>query len=270
MSITLISSHNFGFFSCCSIKLHDIVNYINANKKTPDYVDSSSHFGLYKPECLHDYDITYHYFLHPDASNAKINPNNNIHYNHTNQYINYSKLDYCNLNPLIEKYFVPSNEINNIIQNIENKYNLVYCNICVLFYRGNDKITETQLCSYSEYLNYAEIILKENPDTKFLIQSDETEFLEFMTNKFPNNSFYFNDEIRHINKSNTTVEYIMKESNYIFSKYYLAITIIMSKCKYVVCGSGNCSIWIMLYRKSFHNVFQYLNGQWFVNMTMLN
>ena len=56
----------------------------------------------------------------------------------------------------------------------------------------------------------------------------------------------------------------MKNKNYDFSKYYLAITLIMSKCKYIICGSGNCSMWIMLYRGNNNNVYQNLNNKWLI------
>ena len=39
-----------------------------------------------------------------------------------------------------------------------------------------------------------------------------------MTNKFPNNSFYFTDEIRHMKKCNDTVDKKMRSQNYDFSK----------------------------------------------------
>jgi hypothetical protein len=84
-----------------------------------------------------------------------------------------------------------------------------------------------------------------------------------MTKKFPDNSFYFKDEIRHIKKCENTVDTIMKDKNFEYSKYYLAITIIMAKCKYVLCGSGNCSIWVMFYRENNNNVCQHLNGKWY-------
>ena len=83
-----------------------------------------------------------------------------------------------------------------------------------------------------------------------------------MRNKYPNNSFYFKDEIRHMKKQVNTVDVVFQDKNYIFSKYYLAITIIMSKCKYIICGSGNCSIWIMLYRGNSNNICQNINGKW--------
>ena len=108
----------------------------------------------------------------------------------------------------------------------------------------------------------ANLILEKNPNIQFLIQSDETEFIDTFTKLFPKNSFYFKDEIRIINKCNSTVDKIMKETNYLYSKYYLAITIIMSKCKYIVCGSGNCSIWIMFYRGNSNNIYQNLNNEW--------
>ena len=46
--------------------------------------------------------------------------------------------------PLINKYFSPSDEINEIITTMKKKYSLDYENICVLFYRGNDKNRETK------------------------------------------------------------------------------------------------------------------------------
>jgi hypothetical protein len=105
-------------------------------------------------------------------------------------------------------------------------------------------------------------VFKENPDIRFLIQSDETGFIERMTKLFPQNSFYMKDEIRHMGKCDSTVDIKMRTDIQKFSKFYMAITIIMSKCKYIICGSGNCSIWIMFYRGNANNVYQNFNGRW--------
>jgi hypothetical protein len=150
-----------------------------------------------------------------------------------------------------------------IVTELENKYNIVdYDNICVLFYRGNDKFKEVENCNYNEMLERANIIKTENTNVRFLIQSDETEFLETMINEFPHNYILFNDEIRHIRKSNTTVDHVYKEKNYVFSKYFLAIVLIMSKCKNVICGSGNISMWLTFFRGHSNDVLQYKNGAW--------
>ena len=261
----VVVNHNGGFFSCCSVKLDNIIEFINKNKRPPTMVDSSQQFNLYKKG---PGDITYEYFEHYNNINQTKQVNLPIKYHNEDQFINYSDVDFKNIIPFIEKYFCPSNKILDIINNMEAKYKLnyeKYENICVLFYRGNDKIRETSLCSYDEYIKYADEVLKINPDIVFLIQSDESEFIDFISNKYPN-SFYFKEEIRHMKKCNNTVDRVSYSGNHEFSKKYLAITIIMSKCKYIICGSGNCSIWIMFYRGGNKNVFQNLNGEWLINL----
>ena len=252
----VITSHNCGFFSCCSVILHNIVEYINLNKTLP-LSDSSNSFSWYKKEKR---DITYEYFENVNQNVDVHDVINPIDYKESYQFNNYN-LDY-NVTSIVNRYFAPSTQIKKIIHNMEVKYHIDYNNICVLFYRGNDKITETKLCEYNDYLIYANKIMQMNPNVVFLIQSDETEFIQFMSERFPN-SIFFKDEARHMNKCNSTVDHVMHDKNDVFSKYYLAITIIMSKCKYIVCGSGNCSIWIMLYRGNNRNVCQYLNGSWY-------
>lgn len=251
--------HNCGFFSCCSVKLDNIVSYVNSEHVLPEQVDSSEQFKWYKPDA--NKDITYDYFEHYDNVNIKVQ--HPIDFKEHYQYFNYSKLHYTSILPLVQKYFSPSLVIQSTIRTIEQKYNLIYENTCVLFYRGNDKNRETNICGYHEYLKYANEIIKHQPNILFLIQSDETEFIEFITEHLPHHSFYFKDEIRHMKKCNNTVDKTMTENIEQYSKNYLAITIVMSKCKYIICGSGNCSIWIMFYRGNIKNVIQNLNGQWY-------
>lgn len=120
------------------------------------------------------------------------------------------------------------------------------------FYRGNDKNTETITFSYEDYTTYGNQILLKNPNIRFMIQSDETEFINKMLLTFPN-LFYCKDEIRHINKSMSTVDIIYKETNFDFFQKYLAITLLMAECNYLICGSGNCLIWIIFYRQHVKN-----------------
>lgn len=262
-------THNAGFFSCCSIRLHQIIQYYNIYKMVPIKVDSSEQFKWYKcneNKCNESSnDITHQYFNKDNEEKYIILAQNKIiDFKHYYQFFNYQTIDYLSLRPFIVKYFSPSKDILSIISSLENKYKLLdnFENICVLFHRGNDKITETKIPSYEETFSKAESIIEKNPNIRFLIQSDETEFIKEALDKYPN-SIVFNDEIRHIPKNNeSTVDKCMNENNLLFSKYYLAITIIMSKCKYIICGSGNCSIWIMLYRRNANNIIQYLKGEW--------
>lgn len=257
----IIVTHNGGFFSCCSVRLGKIVEYINLFNKLPNSVDSSSQFSWYKVGKTGD--ITYDYFEHYNNIPSIIKHSKKIKYHWDDQFTNYSTIQYAEICPIVKKYFTPTAGIFNIVTNIEHKYLTSLENTCVLFYRGNDKETETRLCSYDEYIHYANLVLTKCPDIKFLIQSDESGFIQLMLKTFPGISFYFKDEIRHVNKCNSTVDILYRDTNYMFSKYYLAITIIMSKCKYIICGSGNCSIWVMFFRGNNANVYQNLNGTWF-------
>jgi len=256
----LCVTHNGGFFSCCSVRLHYIVEYFNSVKKLPDIVDTAGLFHLYKLSESQG-DVTFNYFKKYDLYN-NIQYDKPIDFIETHQFLNYNHLDFRSIFPFIVKYFSPSDEITKTIRNIEQKYAIDYDNTCVLFYRGNDKNRETRICEYKEYIDKANEILKKNPNVVFLIQSDETEFLDKMQNHFSNNSVCFRDEIRHIKKCNDTVDLLLRDNIEFFSSNFLAITIIMSKCKFIVCGSGNCSLWIMFYRGNTSNVYQNLNGVW--------
>jgi hypothetical protein len=222
-------------------------------------VNSSEQFGQYKESNKND--VTFEYFEHYNKYGT-ITHTNSINFEHIHQFANYHNLCYAAIKPFVKKYFSPSDDIKNKILNLENKYIINYENTCVLFYRGNDKETETPISSYDDYIFFAEGLLKQNPNIVFLIQSDETQFIDTMRKKYPENSFYMKDEIRHMRKQLCNVDYLMPNQISKFSKLYLAITIIMSKSKYVVCGTGNCSMWIMLYRGNNNNVYQYAHGDW--------
>ena len=245
-----------GFFCNCSLRLENLIIFFNKNKQLPNSYDTIGLYTTYKKNTAED--ITFNYFKHYNDNNININYNHNINYIADYQFKNFITLNFEVLNPFISKYFTPNDNIRAIQSEIEQKYSIDYDNICVLFYRGNDKITEIALPPFEDYIIQANEILKKEPNIKFLIQSDETDFLDRMRSEFPNNIIFY-DEIRHMPKQYSTVDYIYKDLNYSYSLKYLAITLIMSKCKYIICNSGNCSIWIILFRNNTDNVTQLFN-----------
>uniref|UniRef100_A0A6C0HI58 Uncharacterized protein n=1 Tax=viral metagenome TaxID=1070528 RepID=A0A6C0HI58_9ZZZZ len=235
---------------------------MNQHGRLPDGVDSSDLFKMYKPNGeLRD--ITYDYFEHYDICNEPIEYRGHINYDWGWQFWYYSHLDFSKILPLVRKYFTPNKEILDIVEKMEEKYGLTnnYDNICVLFHRGNDKQRETTLCEYSDIIQKSTEIKERTPGVRFLIQSDETEFIECFSETYPEH-ILFKDEIRHMGKCDNTVDKVFPENNYKFSKYFLAIVIIMSKCKHVVCGSGNISMWIAFFRGNMENFHQFFNGGW--------
>jgi len=267
LKITHHASDYSGLFSHCSLKLSQLIAYFNQHKVLPHVLDTKDVFMLYKntEDIRNNIDLTYEYFEHYDKIDSIcIEYRNKIEFDDYYQYRNYkTDIDYDSICPFVQKYFAPSADVKCIIDNIAAKYELDYDNICVLFYRGNDKIGETGLCEYNDIASKARCILQSNENVRFLIQSDETQFIQYMMHLFPDRAFYFKDEIRHIPKQHTSVDKVCKETNFKFSQIYLGITIIMSKCKWVICNSsGNCSIWIALYRGNSNNLLQFMKDKW--------
>jgi hypothetical protein len=173
------------------------------------------------------------------------------------QFSDYRYLNFEALAPFIRRYFSPARAIETRMEAICAKYEIDIDNTCVLFYRGNDKATEVALPSYDQYLLAARHMRDTHPRIRFLVQSDETEFLDAVKVEFPDNHVIFYDEIRHMSKCLTTVDKAFRYQNAVMSKFYVAITFLMSRCKYVVCNSGNCSLWIVLFRGNMHGVTQF-------------
>ena len=256
-----ITYNNAGFFSCCSVKLYKIIEFINSNKRLPDNVDSSKQFKMYKKEEMRNKDITFDYFEHyENVPDVNIIPA--INYHHNNQFINYADLDYKCITPLIKKYFSPSAKINEIVNNIEKKYNIVCANTLAVYYRGTDKIKETKIASFNDFYNKIIEIVNINNDINILLQTDSAKFIDYINDKNLKNVVIIDE-----NKTSYTNRGVHKEqsynTNYQDMFYFLSTIIILSKCKYIICSSGNCSIWIMFYRENNKNVIQYLKGTWY-------
>jgi hypothetical protein len=262
-------THDAGFFSCCSILLKSIIKHFNQYKTLPSGIESSKQFMKYKPKGMEDCDLRLHYFQDVMNDLPTLLDKHVDHEENDDQFQNYKSFDYVRLQPFLDIYFSPSNEIRRLVKILLLKYNHLnpqnLKNTCVLFYRGNDKVKETKLCSYEQMIAKAKEVKLANPKTQFLIQSDETEFIDRMFTEFPDCAFCFQDEIKHMSKNeHTNVDQIIDNTsiNYKFSKWFLAITIVMSYCGHIICTSGNCSIWIMYYRRNAHNVHQFLNDEW--------
>ena len=258
----LTVSHTYGFFSFCSRLLEEIILYFNKHKQLPDGIDARGNLTWYKPNHRMHEDIFGEYFA--SRPEIQITYTDTIRFSNDDQYLDFKTLKYDELLPFVHKYFTPTSEIMQYVSDIESKYNLQdYSTICCLFYRGNDKITEMDIGPYEEFVARGKAVQEQNPNTLFLIQSDETQFLQRMTSEFPNH-ILLHEYMRHVPKCNSQVDKLNlgNNSNFLFSKYYVAITHVMSKCNTVICNSGNCAFWIAFFRGHANGMQQYLNGKW--------
>jgi hypothetical protein len=254
----IICKHNAGFFSCCSVKLNNIVDYINSKHLLPT-LDCSTQFSMYK----HKYrDITYDYFKHYD-NDCYVDLKTRINYHENYQFSNYSRLDYHTIVPIVKKYFSPSDKILRIVEELKYKYKL-YDEYIGVYYRGTDKISETKLADFQDFYNKI-IELKTQTGLKIILQTDSTHFLKYITSKIDVIVIEENDT-----SSSNGIHFINNSyKNYNDMFYLFATFLILSKCKYLIIGSSNGSIWITFYRGNSINVYQYLNGEWFNSIQII-
>jgi len=274
-SLIITNNTNGGIFSASTIILKSIMTFFALIGKEPETLVTTSMYFKYNYLENHenytysDNDMYSHFFkidndLKIEDSVVPILQGNfNII---DEQFFDYKTIDYNIHNLFIKKYFTPTDEVNGIITKIENDYinKYDYSNLCVLFYRGNDKQRETNICSYEDIVLKAKELQTTNPHIVFLIQSDELEFIQKMSSELPN-SFYFGEELSKpisVDRETNNVNVFSKMHNYIYGKNFIAITVVMSRCKYIICTSGNCSCWITYFRGNAENVFQYLHNEW--------
>ena len=254
MTNTLIINHNAGFFSCCSIRLRLILDYYNKHKQVPTIIDSRNQFRDYKRADEKNKD-----YIHKFFTDNQIDINSFILLDHTHfpivwgkysrvpQFENYKSLNYTILKPFIEKYFSPLPQIVDLVNQLKEKYSINTANLCFIYYRRRDKVKETHICKFNEILEQASEHLKSDPSIQFLYMTDTASSVTFK-NKFANTII---------------INELGSDRTYEQAQYMLASVLIMAEAKYVVCTSGNVSLWAMLYRGNANNVCQYLKPKKF-------
>lgn len=269
----LIVDHDVGFFSNVSVKFQRIVEFVNKYHKLPLIVDGSRQFSLYKKDptvdATFDFFKNYSFFL-PRLKN--MNFKQKIPYNECYQYRDYSKIyEFQKILPLFNAYFTPSDLVIKKVKEIKTKYFIEPDNCIGVYFRGTDKKTETTIPSYQVFYDkvknvYLEKNKEENKNLKLFLQTDTAQFMDFFNkNKY---DWIKDENIIIVNENSTSYTTAgihnekLPEENYkdIFNLF--ATFLLLAKCKYYICSSGNCSAIMMLYRGNGDNVYQFLNGNW--------
>lgn len=257
MNDTLTVNHNAGFFSCCSVRLHELIKFFNHHKREPANLDIKHQFSGYRinPADINE-DVNSLFFKLPD--NEEILFKREVDYDHGYQFEPYSKFDFEGIMPFIKKYFTPSGAVLEFINQIKQKYNINFETTIGVYYRGNDKCTETGIGAYEEYFNKCDEVVRQNPNAVFLVQTDELEFRDLFSFKFKNS--FFVEELPVASKNTSIAMHNLLESHDRpkLGIRILGITYLLSKSKCLITHSGNCGEWAIFYRGNTDNVYQYL------------
>jgi hypothetical protein len=251
-------NHNWGFFSCCSVRYYKIVKHFNNCNCLP-VIDSRETFKMYNP---YDRDITFDFF-NDYSNNLIIKPKKYMIDIMNFQFSDYKNIDYTYTTQFIKKYFDVSDKIRDKYNTLISKYKIIPEKCIGLYYRATDKIKETSIDSFESYYNkLINVVNNTDKNIQVILQTDSTQFLEYMKDKCISMNIIIIDENNtSVNKKGIHNEN-NKECNYKDIQYFFATILIFSKCKYIVCSSGNCSVWMMYYRGDALNVHQNLNLKW--------
>lgn len=255
---TLHIVHNAGFFSCSSIALEQTMIYFNQNKKLPTYLNREKQYQHYKNE---ESDNLIPILFKESENEFEYVEDVRITFDKTwFQFTDYKLLDFNSLKPFTDRYFAPSDIVLNRIAELEAKYNIDYDKTVGILYRGNDKQKECKIASYRDFILKAHEL--NGIDTMYLIQPDETEFLTSFKDTYPNT--IHPTEWQHMPKdSNTAIFMHLKgQDRVIHAINVLASIIMLSKCKDVITGTGNMSMWLALYRGNTIGFHQWKDNNW--------
>jgi hypothetical protein len=120
------------------------------------------------------------------------------------------------------------------------------------------------LGDYQTYLDKMNAILKieGTENMKVLVRSDQTQFLDFFKENIDKDKLIIITDIS--TTSNDVGIHFQKNirDNYDHMMFLIPVFIILSKCNHLITGSGNCGIWLALFRKSGYNLHQFLEDRW--------
>jgi hypothetical protein len=166
--------------------------------------------------------------------------------------------DFESYNKIIRRFFNPSDVISERILFLKEKYQIDVTKTISVSYRGTDKGAELTLASPEKYLSVVQKILDKNPDFKVLIQTDQTQVIQYFYSVLGDRLIFF--EETPSTTSNLVIWRIIEESggdSVDWQQWCDAAFRVVSECKYVVNHTGNVAMFNNLYRGNIKNVYQF-------------
>lgn len=257
---TLQLTHSAGFFSCSTVGLLYILDFFNTNKKLPEVLDRSKQYTYYTSE---DKNPAEYYFNESNKVNIGYEtPVKITDEPEEDQFSDYSKINYKEIAPFVLKYYTPSREVTDLTVSYKEKYNLDYNKLCAVYHRGTDKWTETPLADYEDFIQKAKQVQQNNPEIKFLVQTDENDFVRRFVEEFKESAIIL-EEVDRVDRNGPCVHFtIPSDKRTEHGLAYFASVLCLSKCKHLITHSGNGAMWCMFYRDGIDNVHQWLQDRW--------
>jgi hypothetical protein len=240
------SNHTQTFLSLLILSSHGIV---------PDKIDYSNGFKCFAPEAEKNLDIYSDFCKIDESQQIPLYQNIFIPDENRKDFGNYQFPIY---NPIVKRFFSPSETIENRKKELVEKYKINFSKTISVLYRGTDKWTEVRLAPAEHYLSAVQQILDQTDAEKVLIQTDQTQVLEFFKEKLGDKVIHF--EETPSTSGSKAMNAVMSESDKSqidWMQWFDAALRCVSESAYLVNHTGNCGLWANLYRGNVNNVFQF-------------
>src|SRR3972149_8895959 len=255
----------WGFFYCCTVLLAQIINVANETNNYPTLVDTSEEahsftvintstlFDMYNPRKT---GIFFDFF---SCNSEIIIPNSvPIDFHAMYQCNSYYTIDYHNICPVVKKYFSPSEKVLDVKKALIKNYTIEPEKCIGVYYRETDKCTETVLASFSQFKDKLDKI---KTGEKIVLVTDSQQCREYFEREYGDDLICFKEN--KVSNANVGIHFAnSKSTNYNDMFNLFASLLIISGCKNILCGSGNGSLWIMLFRGNCEGIYQILDKKW--------
>ncbi len=245
--------HDAGFFSMITVSISDC---IAALKKHGIYcsVKFDNSMKQFREDCFIDPAERFFCASAIDALPPLID------FDWRGAHVAYGALDLAALKQWADFLFPYSSNVYRLYYSIVKKYNFDAQNTIALVYRGTDKGTEVTLASPDAYIERADFLMQQNASLRLLVQTDQQQVRDTILERFGNRVFFF--EEMPVTKGTTVLHNIGLEKEFgitkpLFGDLLLAVTLVLSKCKYLITHTGNLSFWIAVQRGHVNGVTQF-------------
>ena len=218
----------------------------------PDKIDYSMGFKRFKSDPERDIFPDF-YRINPDQ---EVTPKNIILPDENRKQFEIYDFEYYN--QVVKRFFNPSGVVTDRWQMLTEKYDIDPEKTVSVLYRGTDKCTEVRLASPEAYLDVVKQILDQTPANRVLVQTDQTQVLDYFKSELGNIVVSFSETPSTSGKDamNTVMENEGKDTMD-WMQWFDAALRCVAECAYVVNHTGNCGLWMNLYRGNVDNVFQF-------------
>ena len=218
----------------------------------PDKIDYSMGFKRFKSDPERDIFPDF-YRINPDQ---EVTPKNIILPDENRKQFEIYDFEYYN--QVVKRFFNPSGVVTDRWQMLTEKYDIDPEKTVSVLYRGTDKGTEVRLASPEDYLDVVKQILDQTPANRVLVQTDQTQVLDYFKSELGNMVVSFS-ETPSTSGNNSMIDTMEKDKRDMtdWMQWFDAALRCIAECAYVVNHTGNCGLWMNLYRGNVNNVFQF-------------